>query len=105
MEDSSMTNRFRRVLILVSMGGMTFGWGLAAWGCHPFAENQPYVNFLSGIGNEAVAVGVDAALANFPANVNNWFNDPVTGLYQDIWTGYVQHSFAQDPTYNTLLVQ
>ena len=100
-----MSNRLKRGLVLLSLGGMTFFWGL--WGgngCYQFAQSAPYVNFLVDAGNYAVDVGVDNALANVPQNYNDWFNDPITNLYQDIWTGYVQYNYPEDPTYNTLLV-
>ena len=102
-----MSNRFKRALVLISLGGMAFGWGLwgGGAGCHPLALNEPYVQFLVDTGNYAVNVGVDNAFANIPANLNTWFNDPVTTVYQSLWTGFVRNSYPQDPTYNTLLVQ
>ena len=98
-----MSDRLKRTLVLLGMGGMAFTWALIPWGCHPFAENQPYVNFVDSAGQYAVAVGVDAALANVPQNLNTWMNDPVTNLYQSIWSGFVQQTYPEDPTYATLL--
>lgn len=100
-----MSNRLKRALVWISMGGMAFAFGAYGWGCQPFAENQPYINFLDDIGDYAIAVGVDNALENLNnADIDNWFNDPVTNLYQRLWSGWVQFTFPQDPTYNTLLV-
>ncbi len=100
-----MNNRFVRWLALASLGGTTFAFGAFGWGCQPFAESQPYINFLADVGNYAVDVGVDNAFeAVNNEDLNAWFNDPVTNLYQNIWTGWVNYTFPDDPTYNTLLV-
>jgi len=101
-----MTKRIQRALLLVSLGGMTFAWGLPNAGCYQFVGNAPYTQFLTDIGNFAVGVGVDAAFTqlNPPENLTNWLQDPVTSLYQDVWTTYVRSNIAQDPTYSRLLV-
>ena len=101
-----MSIRLKRALVLASLGGMVLTIGPFAWGCQPFAQNQPYISFLAGIGNDAVAVGVD----NFLTSLNNqdlydWFNVPLTNLYQDIWSGWVGHQLPTDPTYGALLVE
>jgi hypothetical protein len=105
MEEFRMSNRFKRVLVLMSVGGMTLALGLPGSGCYQYGGNQTYANFLTDAGTYAVAVGVDQALANVPTALNNWFNDPITSLYSNVWTGYIQYNFAQDPTYDALLVK
>jgi hypothetical protein len=100
-----MNNRFKRALVLVSLGGMTFAMGLTGWACHPFAQNQPYINFVDDIGQYAVQVGVDEAMATLNnQTLDAWLNDPLTTLYQNIWSGWVQYQYPQDPTYDRLLV-
>ncbi|MFH1745827.1 MAG: hypothetical protein ABIG44_02165, partial [Planctomycetota bacterium] len=85
-----MSNRLKRVLVLMSLGGMSFFfWGFAGTGCQPFAENQPFINFMTDVGNYAIDVGVDQALSTCTANFNTWFNTPITNLYQDLWTSGV----------------
>lgn len=101
-----MTNRLKRVFVLISMGGVAFTWGLFDFGCHPFAENQPYVDFVSDAGTYAVQVGVDAAFDNLalPQNVRDWLEVPVTNLYTEIWQGYVNNTYPEDPVYTTQLL-
>jgi hypothetical protein len=105
MEESSMSNRLKRALVLVSLGGMAFAFGPIGWGCQPFAESMPYVNFVEDVGNTAVATGVE----NLFNVVNNdtleaWFEGPVTTLYSDLWSGFVGYTYPEDPTYGTLLI-
>jgi len=96
-----MNNGFKRILVLASVGGMAFS--AIGWGCQPFAQSQPYITFLRDVGNYAVDVAVDQALANVDPAINAWINDPLTDVYQNIWSGWVNYTFPQDPTYDTLL--
>ncbi len=100
-----MSNRLKRVLVLMSIGGTSFFFlaGPGA-GCSPFAENQPFVDFLVDAGNYGVQVGVDQALTNCSEEFNTWFNDPITGLYQSLWGSGVRNEFPEDPTFDRLLV-
>ena len=102
-----MSNRFKRVLVLMSLGGTSFCFlcGYGGGGCQPFAENQPFVNFLVEAGNYGVQVGVDQALATHDEAFNNWFNDPITNLYQSQWSSGVRNGVPVDPAFDTLLVK
>lgn len=95
----------RRALVLVSLGGMAFSFGFLGFACQPFAESQPYINFVEDVGDFAVDVAVDNALDSLNnQDLKNWLDAPVTTLYQNLWSGWVRNEFPQDPTYNTLLV-
>ena len=103
-----MNNRLKRVIVLMSIGGMAFAFGPFGWGCQPFAENAPYVNFVEDIGDYAVETGVNnlfTTLGN--PTLTSWFggaNGSVDNLYSSLWSGWVNYTYPQDPTYNSLLV-
>ena len=100
-----MNSRLTRICVLISLGGMTFAFTSFGWGCQPFAQNQPYVNFVDSLGDQAVAVGVDNALAGLNnQNLDTWLNGPLTTLYTNLWSGWVGQTFPTDPTFNTLLI-
>jgi hypothetical protein len=115
-----MSKRLTRVLVVLSMGGMTFGFGfLQPSGCQqPFYGNQPGVTFATALGNAQITTIVnqslddiknftitDADAARARNTVVEWLRAPLTNLYTNIWGGYVGKTIAQDPTYNSLLVQ
>ena len=100
-----MNNRLKRVIVLMSIGGMALAFGPFGWGCQPFAENAPYVNFVEDIGDYAVQTGVNnlfQTLGN--QTLADWVQTPTTNLYSSLWSGWVNYTYPQDPTYNTLLV-
>lgn len=102
-----MKNRFRRTLIIVSMGGFTLQMGLFGWGCSQFGASEPYTDFAVDLGSYAVQVGVDSVLpttANNGTPAGDWLNDPLTDLYQNLWTSWIRHNRPEDPTFNQLLV-
>jgi hypothetical protein len=108
MEELRMS-KFRRNLALLSLGGMTLAiWGGVGGlgGCAPFfAQNDPYTQFLVDVGNYGIDTGVDGALTNVPTRFNDWVNTPITKVYQSIWTAYIRHEYAPDPTFSKLLVE
>ena len=100
-----MNNRLKRLIVLASIGGMAMAFGPIGWGCQPFAENQPYINFLDDVGEFGVAVGVDSIFTTINnQTLTDWFQVPTTNLYQDLWSSWVGYTFPEDPTFDTLLV-
>ena len=100
-----MSNRFKRLAVLATLGGMVFAFGPFGWGCQPFASSAPYVNFVSDVGDYAVQTGVNNLFnAVNNATLSSWLQTPVSNLYSDIWSGWVGMTYPTDPTYNTLLV-
>ena len=77
----------------------------APFTCRPFAATDPYTNFVAGVGNQAISQGVAAGFANTNETIADLFQAPLTNLYQNLWTGWVDYTFPQNPSYNTLLVQ
>lgn len=104
-----MSNRLRRTLVVISMGGMAFGLFGAldpTFGCQPFAQNEAYVGFLRDSGTYAVQVGVGSMFDNLNVsdNLRNWFETPVTNLYTNLWQASVNYTYPTDPVYSDLLV-
>ncbi len=114
-----MSKRLTRVLIVLSLGGMSFSFGFLKAGCsQPFYGNQPGANFATALGNAQITTLVNTSLdvfKNYSLNnadadrtkntVVEWLRAPLTNLYTNIWGGYIGKTIAQDPSYNTLLVQ
>lgn len=74
--------------------------------CRPFAATNPYTNFIAGVGNQAISQAVTTGLKNTGnETLTNVLQTPLTTLYQNLWSGWVDYEFPSDPTYNTLLVQ
>jgi hypothetical protein len=74
--------------------------------CRPFAATNPYTDFIAGVGNQAISEAVTTGFANTGNEaLTNVLETPLTTLYQNLWTGWVNYTFPVDPTYNTLLVQ
>lgn len=101
-----MSNRFKRALVLLSMGGVTLTLGgIGGLTCHPFAQSGPYVGFLSDSGQAAIDVGFNTVFAAANADVKAVLITPTADLFKNLWSGWVGYQFPQDPTFNKLLVE
>ncbi len=93
-------SRIRFVCLVV--GGLMLS---VPFTCRPFAATNPYTNFIAGVGNQVIAEAVSTGLENVNnETLTSVLQTPVTTLYQNLWTGWVDYTFPSDPTYNTLLV-
>ncbi len=96
-----MSSRIRFACLVV--GGLMLA---VPFTCRPFAATNPYTDFIAGVGNQAIATTIDIGFTNLNnETAASVLQDPLTILYQDLWTGWVGYTFPADPTFNTLLVQ
>ncbi len=101
-----MTNRkaaFKRALVLLGMGGMTFQFFLGGWNAASCISNDALTAFYSAVGDASIET-FTAPAAAVGTDFDNIIVGPTTGFLQSIWNGYVFTQIPQDPDL-TLLTQ
>ena len=107
-----MSNRFKKVMLLVGMGGAVFAFGfmpdLGSMGC---IRNNNLTNFYQNVGTAALAETVDSvrdALAPaYPegGDFDNIVVTPTANFLNSMWTNWVAQQFPADLDNNAILEQ
>lgn len=104
---------WKRSVMLLAMGGSTFGFGLGnqLFNCDGNLQNADLETFYRGAGNGFIGAEVSNAFTSgtnagiFGSDFNATFQQPLTRLAQAYWSNFVFLQFPKDAPPVNLLEQ
>jgi len=95
---SKRTLALKKSLMLMSMGGSTFAFGLSNATC---ISNEALTTFYQGTGNAAIETFFDPA-GQIGGDFDAVVVQPTTQFVQDWWSQWVLRRIPQDPSFSLL---